>query len=128
MSNRLIAETERNNAEILAAEAELAGNRRNYEEKNTEANTQVEEATASLKAAEATLNAATAKKNRYSAIAESGAINKDLLAEVELEVEQKQQEIQAAEAILQRSIATLKPSTAEIKMAQQRIEQVKKSG
>ena len=128
LSNRIIAETERNDAEILAAEAELAGNRRNYKDKNVEADTQVEEATAKLKAAEASLNAATAKQNRYNSVAKDGAIGKDLLAEVELELNRQQQELKAAKANLQRSFAALKPSTAEIEIARQRIEQVKKSG
>ena len=128
LSNRIIAETERNDAEILAAEAELAGNRREHEEKNVAANTQVEEATAKLEAVEASLNAAIAKQNRYSSVAQAGAIGKDLLAEVELEVEQQRQEVRASRANLQRSFAALEPSTAEIEMARQRIEQVKKSG
>ena len=128
LSNRIIAETERNDAEILAAEAELASNRRNHQDKNVEADTQLEEATAKLKAVEATFNAATAKQNRYNSVAKEGAIGKDLLAEVELEVNRQQQELKAAKANLQRSFAALKPSTAEIEMARQRIEQVKKSG
>lgn len=128
LSSQTIAVNERNYSEILAAEAELAGNRRNYQEKNIEANAQMAEATAKLNAAEATLNAAVAKQKRYSSVAEAGAIGKDLLAEVELELEQQQQELKAAQANLQRSSAALKPSTAEIEMARQRIEQVKKSG
>ena len=125
--NQTIAETERNDAEILAAEAELAGKRRDHQDKDVEADTQMEEATAKLEAAEATLNAAIAKQNRYSSVAKAGAIGKDLLSEVELEVKQQQQELKAARANLQRSLAALKPSTAEIEMTQQRIEQVKKS-
>lgn len=128
LESQKIAETERNYSEILAAKAELAGNRRNYQEKNVEADTNVEQAQSKLKAAQATLKAAIAKQNRYSAVAKAGAIGKDRFAEVELEVKQRQQEIKAAKANLQRSLAGLKPSTAEIEMAQERIEQVKKSG
>ncbi len=128
METQKIAETERNYSEILAAKAELAGNRRNYKEKNVEADTQVEEAQSKLRAAEATLKAAIAKQNRYSSVAKAGAIGKDTFAEVELEVKRQQQELKAAKANLQRSFAALKPSTAEIEMAQERIEQVKKSG
>ena len=128
LSNRIIAETEGNHSEVSAAEAELVGKRRDFQEKNIEADTQVEAERAKLKAVEATLNAAIAKQNRYSSVAKAGAIGKDLLAEVELEVQQQQQELKAARANLQRSFAALEPSTAEIEMAIERIEQVKKSG
>ena len=128
LSSRTIAQTKRNYAETSAAEAELAGGRRNYEEKNVEANTRVDEANAKLKAVAAALDAAVAKQNRYSSVAKAGAVGKDRLAEVKLEVKQQQQELEAAQANLQRSLAALKPSTAEIEMAKERIEQVKQSG
>lgn len=128
LESQITVEAERNNSEVAAATAELAGNRRSYEEKNVEADTQVEELEAQLRATEATLNAAKKKQTKYQFAANEGAISQAQLAEVELEVKKQQEEIKAFQAKLQRVIATLNPSTAEIEIARQRIEQARKSG
>jgi HlyD family type I secretion membrane fusion protein len=128
LQTQIIAETERNQAEIAAARSELAGSQRNYQDKNTEVTTQVEESQAQVRAVTASLKAAQAKHNRYQSVAKAGAIGKNQLAEAELEVRQQEQELEAAQAKLKRGISALNPSTAEIETYQQRIEQAKKSG
>lgn len=50
------------------------------------------------------------------------------MAEAELEVKRQEQELEAGQASLQRAVALLNPSTAEIEMSQQRIQQAKKAG
>ena len=128
LESQVIAETERNQAEVAAAVSELAGSRRNYQDRNAEVTTQVEESQARVKATEAALDAAVAKYNRYSSVAEVGAISQDRLSEAELEVQRQQQELEAAKASLKRAIAALDPSTAEINISRQRIEEAKRSG
>ena len=128
LSSQIIAETQRNQSEIAAAKSELESVRRNYRDKNSEVTTQVEESRANVKAVEATLNAAKAKYNRYKSVAEAGAIGKDQLSEAELAVRQQEQELEAAQSQLKRAIAALNPTTAEIDMSQQRIEQAERSG
>ena len=128
IESQIITEAERNNSKTLAAEAELAGIRRNYSERNVEVNTQVREAQAQLDAIEATLNAAQTRSNRYQTIANEGALSKEQLAEAELEVKQQQHQLKVAKAQLERALVALEPSTSEIRIAQQRIEQIKKSG
>ncbi|MGF1590099.1 MAG: HlyD family efflux transporter periplasmic adaptor subunit [Pleurocapsa sp.] len=128
LASQMIAETERNQSEVAAANSELAGSQRNYQDKKTEVTTQVAESQAQVKAVEATLNAARAKYNRYKSVAQAGAIGKDQLAEAELEVNRQEQELEAAKARQQRAVAALNPSTAEIDISLQRIEQAKKSG
>ena len=128
ISRQIIAETERHRSEIAAAKSELADSKRNYQNKNAEVTTQVEESQAQVRAVEATLNAARAKYNRYKSVAQDGAISQELLAEARLEVKRQQQELEATKAQLKRANAALDPSTAEIKISQERIEQAKKSG
>ena len=128
LSNQIVAETERNQSEIAAAKSELESVRRNYQDKNSEVTTQVEESRANVRAVEATLNAAKAKYNRYKSVADAGAIGKDQLSEAQLAVRQQEQELEAARSRLQRAVTALNPTTAEIDMFQQRIEQAEKSG
>lgn len=128
LESQIAIEAGRNNSEVAAAIAELAGNRRSYEEKNVEANTQVEELEAQLRATEAAFDAAKKKQEKYQFAVTEGAISQAQLAEVELEVKKQQEEMKVVRAKLNRVKATLNPSTAEIEMAQQRIEQVRKSG
>ena len=123
-----IAEVERNNSEIQAAESELSGNLRSLSNSSIEANSQVAEAQAQLKAAEATFSASENKLTRYRSAAAEGALSKEQLAEAKLEARQQQQEIEAVKARLARALATVDPSNAEVEMAQQRIQQARKSG
>ena len=128
LESQIIAETESNNSEILAAKAELSGNRRSYRDRDVEANAQVRQAQAQLGAAKATFKAAQSKATRYRSVASQGALSQEQLAEAELEVQQQQQQIATAEAELQNSLASLNPSSAEMEMTQQRIQQIGKSG
>ena len=128
LDSQIIAETQSNDSEILAAEAELTGNRRDYSDRGIEANTQVEEAQAQLKATEASLKAAQNKATRYRSAASQGALSKEQLLEAELEVQQQQQQIAATQAGLKRAMTALNPTTAEIEVTQQRIGQIQKSG
>gem|GEM_PF-378801 len=128
LESQIIAETESNNSEILAAKAELSGNRRSYSDRDVEANAQVRQANAQLGSAKATLKASQNKATRYRSVASQGALSQEQLAEAELEVQQQQQQIAAAEAELQSALVALNPSTAEIEMTQQRIQQIEKSG
>ena len=128
IKSQIIAQTQSNNSEVLAAKAELAGNRRNYRQKNIEVNTQIKEARARIEAVEATLNAARLKQQRYQAVADRGALSREQLAEAQLQVEQQQQELTAAKAQLERAKGALKPSQSEVEITQQRIYQLEESG
>ncbi len=128
LSSQIVAETERNQSEIAAADSELVGSQRNYRDKNVEAITLVEEYQAQVRAVEATLNAARVKYKRYQSVAQAGAISQEQLSEAKLEVQRQEQELQAIRAKLKRANATLNPTTSEIEISQQRIEQAKKSG
>ena len=128
LNRQTIAESDRNSLEILAAQAELDGNIRTYENTNTEVNSQLEEAQAQLKAAEATLEAAKNRQTRYQSVADEGALAKEELAEAELEVIRQQQEVEAAMAGLNTARAAIDPSDAEVEIARQRIRQLEKSG
>ena len=129
LSNQIIiAETQRDSSEISAAKSELERVRRNYQDKNSEVTTQVEASEANVKAIEQSLNTAKAKYNRYKSIAEAGAIGRNQLSEAELAVRQQEQKLEAARSQAERAAAALNPSTAEIDVFQQRIEQAEKSG
>lgn len=128
IDNQIIAETERNSSEIRAAEANLLASTRTYQDRNVEVNSQVEEAEANLIAAQATLQASENRLVRYRNAANEGALSKEQLAEVELEIKTQQQEIAAANARLTTVRATKNPSNAEVDVARQNVEQAKKSG
>lgn len=123
-----IAEAERNRSEITAAEAELAGNRRTHLIQRSEVKTQVDEAQSQLRSVEATLSASKSKLTRYRYAAAEGAISKEELDEVELEVSQQQQELGASQARLKRALISMNPSSAEVEMARERIKQAVKAG
>lgn len=126
--SQITAEAGRNSSEISAAQAELAGNQRNYDEKNVEVNTLVREAQAQVSASKARFKAAKSKQMRYQSVADKGALSQEQLAEAQLEVEQQQQELAAGQAQLKRALSALNPDSSEVEMAQQRIYQVQKSG
>jgi HlyD family type I secretion membrane fusion protein len=128
IDSQIIAEGDRNQASVTAAQAEFAGSRRNYQDKQTTAATEVREIQAKLKATEATLSAAKVKAARYQMVELEGAISKDQVAEVELAVRQQEQELAATQASLQRANAALNPNRAEMAIAQKRIAQEENSG
>ena len=128
INNQIVAEKERNSSEIQAAQAQLLTSVRTFQDRNVEIKSQVEEAQANLNAAEVTLSASENKLIRFRAAAAQGALSKEQLSETELEALRQQQEIAAAKARLRTVQATLNPSNAEVDVAQQNINQAKKSG
>ena len=110
--NQIEAETRGINRTIASAQAELARNRQEYQDRKNTANAQVAEAIANLnsnqeelnqaqtelisleadlKFAQASLNAAKSKRDRYAIINNSGALPQNQLEEAQLDVEQKEQ-------------------------------------
>ncbi len=128
LDRQTIAERDRNSLEILAAKAQLDGNIRTYENTNTQAQGQLDEAQARLKAAEATLEAAKTRLIQYQSVAKEGALAQEQLAEARLEVIRQQQEVEAALAGLNTARAEIDPSDAEVAVTRQQIRQLEKSG
>ncbi len=168
--NRIEAETRGISRAIASAQAQLTRSRREYQDRNYTANAEVKEAIANLnltqeefnqaqtelislqadlKSAQASLNAAKSKRDRYTVIAQSGALSQNQLEETQLEVEQKEQAIisqqatikrqnqeilrrkqavVAAQARLNNRQITLNPSDAEVAIALENIEREKALG
>lgn len=124
--SQIAAENARNQAMVTAAEAELAGTRRNYQDKQTKSVTEFAEAQAKLRSTTAALQSAKEKAKRYR-LAE-GAISKNQVTEAELAVKQQEQESLANKASLQRGRAALNPNSAEISIADRRIAQEQNAG
>lgn len=125
INRQLKAETDRNNRSIIAAQAELSGRRRDYQDKQMTTIAEVKEAEANFKSTVAALNAARSKRDRYQPIAEKGALSKNQLEEAQLEVQQQQQAVEATRAKVQRALAALNPSNAEVAIASEQIAQAK---
>jgi HlyD family type I secretion membrane fusion protein len=126
--SQITAETARNQATVIAAQAELVGSGRSYQDKQIKAVTDVEEIEAKIRSVAATLSAARDKEARYRIVKQAGAISKDRIAEVELAVRQQEQELAAAKASLQRGQAALNPNKAELVIAERRIAQEQNAG
>ncbi len=119
----IIAKTKSNSSEIAAAKSELESIRRNYRDPNYGSTAEVEKFQKDFKAIEANLNATKAKYNRYKSIAEAGAITAVQLSEAQSAVSQQEQELEAARSQLERATATANPTTADLSVFQERIEQ-----
>lgn len=117
------AETDRNNRSITAAQAELSGRRRDYQDKQMTTIAEVKEAEANFNSTVAALNAARSKRDRYQPIAETGALSKNQLEEAQLEVQQQQQALEATRSRVQRAQSALNPSNAEVAIASEQIGQ-----
>lgn len=128
LNRQISAETEKSDRVVAAAEAELSGRSREYQDKQTTTATDVEEAQANVKAAEAGLKAAQTKRNRYASVAKVGALSQDQFEEAQLAVRQQSQAVSAAKAKLHHAIALLNPSNAEVAIASSRIAQEKATG
>jgi HlyD family type I secretion membrane fusion protein len=128
INSQVLAETERLNRVIAAAEAELSDHSRNYQDKLITTATDVEEANANVKAADAILKAAQSKRNRYETVAKAGALSQDQFEEAQLAVRQQEQALQAAKAKLQNVQTALNPSNAQVAIAYNRIAQEKATG
>ncbi|AUB44990.1 Multidrug efflux pump subunit AcrA (plasmid) [Nostoc flagelliforme CCNUN1] len=125
INNQVLAETERLNRVIAAAQAELSGRSRDYQDKLITTTTDVEEANANVKAADAVLKAAQSKRNRYETVAKAGALSQDQFEEAQLAVRQQEQALLAARAKLQNVQTALNPSNAQVAIAYNRIAQEK---
>ena len=144
--NRLLAEIERNNRTISAAKSQLSLRRREYQERQISTSAQVSEAQANLglaqeelaqaqteltsaeanfKSAQAALNSAKAKKERYEEIAASGAISQNLLGEVTLDVEQREQDLVVRQAAIDRQKQEISRRNQAIAAAQARLDNVR---
>lgn len=128
LNRQMQAETDRINRSVAAAEAQLAGRRREYQDRQVLVVTDVEAAEAELRAAEAGLNAAQSKRDRYHAIAASGALSQDQLEEAQFAAEQQVQAVEAARVKLYRAKAVLNPTGAEVAVAIEQIAQAQASG
>jgi HlyD family type I secretion membrane fusion protein len=128
INSQVLAETERLNRVIAAAEAELSDHSRNYQDKLITTATDVEEANANVKAADAILKAAQSKRNRYETVAKAGALSQDQFEEAQLAVRQQEQALQAAKAKLQNVQTALNPSNAQVAIAYNRIAQEEATG
>jgi HlyD family type I secretion membrane fusion protein len=126
--SQITAESARHQATISAAEAELAGTRRNYQDKQTKSVTELAEVQAKFRSTAAALESAKEKAERYRLAKPEGAISKNQVAEVELAFKQQEQEFLANKASLQRGRAALNPNAAEVSIAQRRIAQEQNAG
>ncbi len=126
--SQITAEKARNQAMITTAEAELAGTRRNYQDKQTKSVTELAEAEAKFRSTAAALQAAKEKAERYREAKQAGAISKNQVAEAELAFKQQEQEFLASKATVQRGRAALNPNAAEVSIADRRINQEQNAG
>ncbi|MDJ0593460.1 MAG: HlyD family efflux transporter periplasmic adaptor subunit [Pleurocapsa sp. MO_226.B13] len=163
ITEQIAAETDRAKSTVALALTELRHSRREYDDRNLQSNAEVEEATANfnstqeqlnqaqtelisleadLKSVRASLNGAKSKRDRYTIIAQSGALSQNQLEEAQLDVKQKQQQVivkqvaiqqqrqeiarqkqalAAARARLNNTRIALNPSQTEIEIARQQI-------
>lgn len=122
LNSQILAETERINRIITAAEAELSSRRREYQDKKLTtvaevqeadanismsqkelkaAEAQLETSIANLHASEAALGAARSKQNRYESVASDGALSQDQLEEAQLAAKQQEQAVKAQKAVVE---------------------------
>jgi HlyD family type I secretion membrane fusion protein len=102
------------NRNIIAAQADLGRNQRDYQEKQVTTKAEVQEAQASV-------DLARAQMNQYQQLANTGAI-------AQLQIKEKEEAFKAAQARLQRAKAMLNPSAAPVVIANERIAQERATG
>ncbi|KYC41096.1 hemolysin D [Scytonema hofmannii PCC 7110] len=126
--SRIRAETDRSNRVIAAAEAELSGRTREYQDKTITSMTEVQEAEANVRMAQkelqkafadlrsdraklgstrATLTAAQSKRDRYQKVAKQGALSVDQFEEAQLAVNQQQQAVESQKAAIEAQKQTI---------------------
>jgi len=128
LNHQMQAETDRSERAVASAKAQLAGRRREHQDRQVLVATEAGETAAELSAAEAGLKVARSKRGRYQAIAKSGALSKDQLEEAQFAAEQQAQAVEAARAKLHRARAALNPTDAEVATAAEQIAQEQASG
>lgn len=126
--SQIRAETDRINRLVAAAEAELSGRSREYQDKKITSIAEVQEAEANVKiaqkelqkafaelkstqanlgAAVATLSAAQSKRNRYQKVAKQGALSQDQFEEAQLAVSQQEQAVEGQKAAIEAQKQTI---------------------
>jgi HlyD family type I secretion membrane fusion protein len=128
LNDQMHAETNRVERAVAAASAQSKVRQREYQDRQVVVAADVNEAAAELRAAEAGLNVAQAKRDRYQAIAASGALSQDQLEETQFAVEQQVQVVEAARVKLHRAQSALNPTDAEVAVAIEQIAQEQASG
>lgn len=142
LNTQIAAESQSNTRAIAAAEAELARNQREYQDRKITTQTellaaeaQLQKEQADLEKAKADLEFAVSEKNRYQTLVNKGAISKNEFDKKLLAVKQNKSSVAAVEksvniAIARRKSAkaTINPSNATVDIASQRIAQEKAKG
>ena len=142
LNTQIAAESQSNTRAIAAAEAELARNQREYQDRKITTQTellaaeaQLQKEQADLQKAEADSEFAISEKNRYQILATKGAISQNEFDKKLLAVKQNQSSV----AVVQKSVniaiariksaeATINPSNATVDIASERIAQEKAKG
>lgn len=128
LNTQIAAEGDRIRRSVSVAQAGLQGRQRDLQDRQITAIAAVQEAENSLRAAEAALEAARSKRDRYHAIAESGALSKDHLEEAQSVFRQQAQAVAAAEATLVRARVALNPTNSEVAIASEQVALEQASG
>jgi HlyD family type I secretion membrane fusion protein len=109
LDTQIAAEASRLSRVVAAAEAELARNQREYQDRQAVTQTELQEAEANLKLARD-------ERDRFKAAAEAGIVS-------QLQYAEKEQALRVAEARVARAEAVLDPSNASVTIAAERIAQ-----
>ena len=142
LNTQIAAESQSITTAIVAAEADLARNQREYEEKKVTTQTelltaeaQLQKEQADLQKAEADLEFAISEKNRYQALVTKGAISQNEFDKKLLAVKQNKSAVVAVKKAINIAIArkksaeaTINPSNATVDIAVSRIAQEKFKG
>jgi HlyD family type I secretion membrane fusion protein len=111
---QIAAESQLTDRTIAADQAELRRNQRDYQDRQTTTQADVQEAEAALKLAQQELE-------RYQQLANTGAVS-------QLQIEEKTEAFKTAQARLKRTRAGLNPSADNVTIAQERIAQDRAKG
>ncbi len=142
LNTQIAAESQSNTRAIAAAEAELARNQREYQDRKITTQTellaaeaQLQKEQADLQKAEADLEFAVSEKNRYQMLATKGAISQNDFDKKLLAVKQNksslaavQKTVNIARARIKSAKATINPSNATVNIANERMAQEKAKG
>lgn len=141
LNSQIVAESDRNNRAVASAKAQLEVTQQDYEEKQVNASSNVEEAKANIKVAqkelekaqaelksvesqliatEAALQGAMLKLERYKTIAESGSISQNQLEEAQLAVTQQRQILASQKALVEAQKQVVEKQKQEIEAAKAR--------
>ncbi|NJL67675.1 MAG: HlyD family efflux transporter periplasmic adaptor subunit [Microcoleus sp. SM1_3_4] len=146
LDTQKLAEIDRANRAVTAAEAELIRRQRDYQDKQQNSTAEVDEAEANLRLAQkelqkaradfksseanlrsnqAALTAAISKWNRYQPLEETGALAQDQLDEAQLAVKQQEQAVAAQKAAIEAQKQTIERQQQAIEAAKARLQRSK---